>query len=44
MRVVLESQTRFGDVDIAEIKTHPKSRDEIDKSVLALQYIYNTRS
>lgn len=42
MRVVLKSQTRFGEGDIAEIITHPKTRDEIDITVLALQYIYTT--
>ncbi|MEI7905461.1 MAG: ISNCY family transposase, partial [Candidatus Firestonebacteria bacterium] len=30
----------FGKVDISQIKTDPKSRDEIDKTVKGLQYIY----
>lgn len=40
MRVVLANQSNFGNVDISEIKTNPKSRDEIDKAVRGLQYLY----
>jgi len=32
MRVVLESPTRFGEVDIAEIKTHPKETSQTTKA------------
>ena len=40
MRKTYKSQYTFGDVDISQIKTDPKSRDEIDKTVLGLQHIY----
>ena len=40
MRQVIESQMRFGDVDISKIKVDYKSRDEIEKCVIGLQYIY----
>jgi len=40
MRKTLENQMTFGSVDISKIKTDPKSRDEIDKAVRGLQYLY----
>lgn len=40
MRQIIESQMRFGDVDISKINVDYKSRDEIDKCVIGLQYIY----
>jgi hypothetical protein len=40
MRKIIESQYSFGNVDISQIKVDPKSRDEIDKVVLGLQYIF----
>jgi transposase, IS5 family len=40
MRKTYEIQPTFGNVDISQIKTDPKSRDETDKIVLGLQYIY----
>jgi transposase, IS5 family len=40
MRKTYENQHTFGDVDISQIKTNPKSRDEIDRTVLGLQHIY----
>jgi len=40
MRQTIEIQLTFGKVDISQIKTDPKSRDEIDKIVRGLQYIY----
>jgi transposase, IS5 family len=40
MRKTYEIQPTFGSVDISQIKTDPKSRDEIDRAVLALQYIF----
>lgn len=40
MRKVIEEQTRIGQVDIAEIKFDLKSRDEIPKLLMGLQYIY----
>ena len=42
MRVVVDNQNKFGSVDISEIIVHPKSRDEIDKTVIGLQYLYTT--
>jgi len=43
MRKDFEFQQTFGNVDISKIKTDPKSRDEIDKMVLGLQYIFTTK-
>ncbi|MGD0343304.1 MAG: ISNCY family transposase [Bacteroidales bacterium] len=40
MRKTYENQQTFGNVDISKIKTNPKSRDEIDKTVRGLQYLY----
>jgi transposase, IS5 family len=40
MRKTIENQLTFGNVDISQIKTDPKSRDEIDQIVKGLQYIY----
>lgn len=40
MRQIIENQYSFGNVDISQIKADPKSRDEIDKVVIGLQYIY----
>jgi hypothetical protein len=40
MRKTQEEQMTFGNVDISQIKTDPKSRDEIDKIVKGLQYLY----
>jgi len=40
MRKTYEFQQTFGNVDISQIKTDPKSRDEIDKTVRGLQYIF----
>jgi len=40
MRKTFEFQQTFGNVDISQIKTDPKSRDEIDKTVRGLQYIF----
>jgi hypothetical protein len=40
MRKIKEEQMTFGNVDISQIKTDPKSRDEIDKTVKGLQYLY----
>lgn len=40
MRKTQEEQMTFGNVDISQIKTDPKSRDEIDKTVKGLQYLY----
>ena len=38
----MEPQLTFGDVEIDKIKTDPKSRDEIDRTVRGLQYIFTT--
>jgi transposase, IS5 family len=40
MRKTLDYQQTFGKVDISQIKTDPKSRDEIDRTVRGLQYIF----
>jgi hypothetical protein len=40
MREILHDQLRFGEVDISEIKADYKSRDEIDKTIIGLKYIY----
>ena len=43
MRKEYEFQQTFGNVDISQIKTDPKSRDEIDKIVRGLQFIFITK-
>jgi len=40
MRKTYEYQLTFGNVDISKIKTDSKSRDEIDRAVRGLQYLY----
>lgn len=40
MRIVKEIQTKLGEVDIAEIEFDLRSRDEIPKLLMGLQYIY----
>ena len=40
MRIVKEEQTKLGQVDIAEIEFDLRSRDEIPKLLMGLQYIY----
>ena len=40
MRINLENQMTFGNVDISKIKIDSKSRDEIDKTARGLQYLY----
>jgi hypothetical protein len=40
MRETYKIQLTFGDVDISQIQTDTKSRDEIDKAVIGLQYIF----
>ena len=40
MRKIKESQIKFGEVSISEIKFDPRSRDEIPKLLTGLQYIY----
>ena len=40
MRTVIDAQTRFGQVDIADIKLDPKSRDDIPQLLRGLQHIY----
>ena len=42
MRKIIESQRKFGEIDIAEIKFDPRSRDEIPKLLMGLQHIYCT--
>jgi len=43
MRKVIDTQMKFGEVDIAEIKFDPRSRDEIPKLLMGLQEIYCDR-
>ncbi|MDQ1267130.1 MAG: transposase, family [Bacteroidota bacterium] len=40
MRKAVENQISFGSVDISQIRIDPKSRDEIDKALRGLQFIY----
>jgi len=40
MRKTNNTQMTFGNVDISQIRTDPKSRDEIDRTVRGLQYIF----
>ena len=42
MRKVIESQMKFGEVDISKIEFDLRSRDEIPKLLMGLQYIYCT--
>ena len=42
MRKIRDEQMQLGQVNIAEIKFDPKSRDEIPKLLKGLQYIYCT--
>ena len=42
MRKIIESQMTFGEVDISKIKFDLRSRDEIPKLLMGLQYIYCT--
>ena len=42
MRKIIESQMIFGEVDISKIKFDLRSRDEIPKLLMGLQYIYCT--
>ena len=40
MRAVQDPQMQLGQVNIAEIKFDPKSRDDTPKVLIGLQYIY----
>lgn len=40
MRTIYDNRLSFGNVEISEIKFDPKSRNEIDKALLGLQYIF----
>ena len=42
MRIVKDPQMKFGEIPIGDIKFDPKSRDDIPKILLGLQYIYVT--
>ena len=42
MRKIIESQMTFREVDISKIEFDPRSRDEIPKLLMGLQYIYCT--
>ncbi len=42
MRKIKDSQLQFGEIDISEIKFNLKSRDDIPKLLMGLQYIYVT--
>ncbi len=43
MRKIIEPQMQFGQVDISEITFDLRSRDEIPKLLMGLQYIYCTQ-
>lgn len=40
MRVVQQKQMVLGEINIADIKFNPKSRDDIDQILKGLQYLY----
>ena len=40
MRAVQNRQMQIGEVDIAQIKFDPKSRDDIPRILKGLQYLY----
>ena len=40
MRKIISAQMKFGEVDISEVKFDPRSRDEIPKILMGLQYIF----
>lgn len=40
MNVVKNTNTIYGEIDIAEIKVDPKSRNEIDRTIRVLQFSY----
>lgn len=42
MRKLEENQLQFGGINISEIKFNPKSRDDIPKLLMGLQFIYVT--
>ena len=42
MRVVKDPQMKLGAIPIEDIKFDPKSRDDIPRILLGLQYIYVT--
>ena len=42
MRIVINPQTQFGEVNIADIQLDPKSRDDIPQLLRGLQYIYTS--
>ncbi len=42
MRKIIKPQMKFGEVDISKIKFDLRSRDEIPKLLMGLQYIYCT--
>lgn len=43
MRKIMEMQLKFGQVDISKIEIDLRSRDEIPKLLLGLQFIYGNR-
>ena len=42
MRLVINPQAQFGEVNIADIQLDPKSRDDIPQLLRGLQHIYIT--
>lgn len=44
MRQVINSQLKFGEVDIGQIRFDPRSRDDIPQILRGLQYIYVTEA
>jgi IS5 family transposase len=40
MRIIINQQKQFGEVEIASIQLDPKSRDDIPQILRGLQHIY----
>jgi hypothetical protein len=43
MRKIIETQLKFGQVDIDKIKIDPRCRDEIPQLLMGLQVIYRDK-
>ena len=42
MRKVMEKQMRLGEIDISQLRLNDKRKDEMEKILKGLQYIYNS--
>ncbi len=40
MRKIIEEQMKVGEIDISNVKLNEKSRDDMDKILLGIQYLY----